>query len=166
MRTGTSRPGFWRSKQSALAHQRRELLRFRVEGEHFRRGDLEEPAVQPKRAIHQPFLHAGIVVQIVESEQNIFLRGGGLTRRRRMKMRVVLFQRLQNGRRELEPVAQMRRRIADRLSPSRAAIAPHWEWPQMTMSLTRKFSMANSMAAAVEFVSPQTLAGGTMLPTF
>src|SRR5476651_2141561 len=49
---------------------------------------------------------------------------------------------------------------------SNAEMAPHCEWPQMTMSLTRKVATANSMAAAVELVSPITFDGGTMLPTF
>src|ERR1700759_2602623 len=48
---------------------------------------------------------------------------------------------------------------------SKAFIAPHCEWPQMTISLTRNHSTANSMAAAVELLMPLSVEGGTILQT-
>ena len=97
-----------------LFHQRQKLVGLGVVSEQFRGGDLEKPAVQTQRSVGEPFLHAGITVQVVEAEQNIFLGGGGFLFRTFEQMRIALFQGFQGRRGQVQPVAQMGRGIADR----------------------------------------------------
>jgi len=94
-------------------HEGRELAGFGVVGEEFGGGDFEEPAVEAQGAVGEAVLHAGIAVQIVEAEEDVFFRGGGAAGIEIVEVSVIFFQRFQNGRGEFEPVAQMGRPLAD-----------------------------------------------------
>src|SRR5690242_957056 len=54
-----------------------ELLALRVVSEQFRGNDLKIPAVNLQRTVRQAILHAGITVQVVEREENVFPAGRG-----------------------------------------------------------------------------------------
>ena len=74
--------GLFQTEPSNFGDQGSELPRFRVVGKQFRSGDFEKPAVQPQRSIHQAVLHAGVAVQIIQAEQDVFL-GDSLRKRLR-----------------------------------------------------------------------------------
>ena len=90
------------------------LARFGVVGEEFGGGDFEEPAVKAQGAVSEAVLHAGIAVEVVEGVENIFLGGGGAAGFVIVEVMVFLFQGVEHGRGELEPITEVRRGIADR----------------------------------------------------
>lgn len=69
--------------------------------------------MEAEGAVGEAFLDAGVAVEIVEAVKDVFFRGGDAQGVVFVEVMVVFFQRFQNRRCELEPVAKVRRVVAD-----------------------------------------------------
>lgn len=69
--------------------------------------------METERAVGEAFLDTGVAVEIVEAVENIFFRGGGAEGAMLVEVLVIFLQRFQDRRCEFEPIAQVRRVIAD-----------------------------------------------------